>query len=202
MATLITFLHIFCLIFYFYWALQSVWQWGGWQQAGTDDLYLPGQQPPCQQIISGKSNSITGPRLPKRAAESKVEPQPTSHNKVFSITWKRQTWKISLTSTKVKLSGFFIVCYIHLVSQNTPLRKKCLLHPDPVSPRLTYTQSCRKGYSLNYILVGPSVTFIGPLCLKMIVSVIYWPILSAKIFLVGGSLGHLWQKSGKVARFM
>ena len=123
MAPSFTFLHVFCLIFHFYWALQSVWQWGGWQQAGTDDLYLPGQQPPCQQIISGKSNSITGPRLPKRAAESKAEPQPTSHNKLFPITLKRQTWKISITSTKVKLSGFFIVCYIHLVSQNTPLRK-------------------------------------------------------------------------------
>ena len=94
------------------------------------------------------------------------------------------------------------------MSQNTPLRKRCLVHPDPVSPRLTYTQARRKGSSLNYILAGPSVTFIGPLCLKslklrpkIIVLVIYWPILSAKIFLVGGSLGQLWQKSGKVARF-
>ena len=158
----------FCLIFYFYWALQSVWQWGGWQQAGTDDLYLPGQQPPCQQIISGKSNSITGPRLPKRAAESKAEPQPTSLNKLFPIAWKSHTWNISITSTKVKLGGFLIVCYIHLMSQNTPLRKRCLLHPDPVSPRLTYTQARRKGSSLNYILAGPSVTFIDPCVLRLI----------------------------------
>ena len=181
-----------------------MWQWGGWQQAGTDDLYLPGQQPPCQQIISGKSNSITGPRLPKRAAESKAEPQPTSLNKLFPIAWKSHTWNISITSTKVKLGGFLIVCFRHLMSQNTPLRKRCLLHPDPVSPRLTYIQARRKGSSLNYILADPSATFIGPLCLKslklrpkIIVSVIYWSILSAKIYLVGGSLGSFDRRVAK-----
>ena len=103
--------------------------------------------------ILGPSGLGPDGRLPKRA---QAEPQPTSLKKA-----------IHETSTKVKLGGFLIVCYRqHLMSQNTPLRKRCLLHPDPVSPRLTYTQARRKGSSLNYILAGPSVTFIGPLCLK------------------------------------
>ena len=66
----------------------------------------------------------------------------------------------------IHFCGFLIVCYIHLVFQYRPLRKRYLLHPDPVSPRLTYIQARRKGSSLNYILADPSATFIGPLCLK------------------------------------